>query len=82
MQLITTNKQLTVGRHYWCRNSKYPHFEPDILKVGEISGRKYIGTGKIWAMDENNQALERFDIVGPIPTPNFDEQYMYYRDLP
>jgi hypothetical protein len=36
-----------------------------VTQVKEIDGRKYI-LDKLWAMDDNNQALEKYNIYGPI----------------
>ena len=70
MKYIEFNSQLEPGKYYICHckmiydngnrsDSIYP------LKCDEISGRKFIGSN-IWAMDDNNQALEKYDIYGPL----------------
>lgn len=64
---ILSNDNLVVGRYYWCihKNSGIETIEI----VGEMYKNKYLGYGKIWATDSNNQALTVWDIYGPIPLP-------------
>ena len=72
MKKILTNDELEIGKEYWCK-PKTTSFDPMVLRVGESSGIKYLGTNRIWASDNNNQALERYDIIGPIEYPNFKD---------
>lgn len=71
MKLIQSNSELEVGREYWCK-PKTTAFDPIVMRCSECGGIKYLGAG-IWATDNNNQALEKYDIVGPIEHPNFDD---------
>lgn len=71
MKKITNNDELEVGKEYWCK-FKTSKSMPQLFKVGEQGGWKYIGS-RIWATNENNQALEKFDIIGPVEYPNFDD---------
>ena len=69
MKLIKTNSELVIGRHYWCQNKEKPNdIELHKCRAG-VSGWLYFGNN-IWAMDKNNQALERWNIVGPVPVPD------------
>lgn len=74
MKIITSNDELEVGMYYWCR-SKKPYVNGKhsitIQRVGCQGKWKYIGN-RIWAEDENNQALKTFDILGPVEYPDFD----------
>ena len=70
MKKIETNDDLIVGLNYIVR-AKTSHTNPDykpvaeVTTVKELSGMKAI-FNRMWAMDDNNQALERYDIYGPI----------------
>ena len=70
MKKIEKNSELIVGLNYIVR-AKTSHTNPDykpvaeVTTVKELSGMKAI-FNRLWAMDDNNQALERYDIYGPI----------------
>jgi hypothetical protein len=73
MQKILKNEDLIPGEWYWCRG-KEPYHEFQIHEVMVlIDDSKYIGN-RVWAMDNNSQALEIFDIYGPIPKPYVEIQ--------
>lgn len=64
---ITTNKELEPGKYYHCfLKSTGKYSIQQCMFNGET---KYIGTNTIWADDDNNQALERWKIFGPIKIP-------------
>lgn len=65
MQLITENSQLIAGREYWARDKRDGAITLERCESEE--GRQYVGRGRFWAMDTNNQALARWDLVGPVP---------------
>lgn len=69
---IKTNSDLVVGKYYWCINKKTG--TPSVEIVGEMYGNKYLGYGKIWATNSNNQAFTIWDIYGPIPLPKIGEK--------
>lgn len=73
MKRILSNDELEIGKVYWCK-AKNVHYMPDpqALTVYETGGIKYISQNRIWADDNNNQALENYDIIGPIEYPNFE----------
>lgn len=72
VKYITDPSQLEVGRDYYLLdketqiNSLLPHAWPLIEECKERDGYKYFSCN-IWATEGNNQALERWDIFGPIP---------------
>lgn len=79
MRIIKLNDDLIVGRKYWARE-KTDNSKLCIVTCYEHDHWKYLQASlysdKFWAMDRNNQALDRWDILGPIaeqPTPNFDD---------
>ena len=70
MKRIMRNADLEVGENYIVRsktNSSNPNYKPvaEVTMVKELSGKKVI-FNRLWATDDNNQALERYDIYGPI----------------
>lgn len=73
---ITDVAMLEVDKDYWLVSKRYAEAPPTIskCKVIESKGWKYFD-GHIWAMEDNNQAMEYFDIFGPLephPVPNFE----------
>lgn len=64
MKHITDNSQLKVGREYWCRIRGQAFATPFVCHVRD--GMRYLAD-HIWAEDSNNQALQRWEIFGPIP---------------
>lgn len=77
MKKIETNDELEIGKYYICKSKIiYQNGErSDViypLKCDKISGRKYIGD-KLWAMEENSQALEKYNIYGPLDLKNMIE---------
>lgn len=82
MKQIKTNSELITNSFYWCREKKKPNTINLIQckSANNIHDAKYIDVNHytymnandniIWAMDNNNQALERWDIVGPVPELN------------
>lgn len=74
MKLIASNAELIPGRQYWCKSKT--HGDIELHRCYEEGDWKYLGRSRIWAMDDNNQALDRWHIVGPVPEVgpiNFDD---------
>jgi hypothetical protein len=68
MKLITKNSELFEGDYYHCFEKKAGHYS--IEKCASVEGNKYLGEEfRYWAMGDNNQALRKFNIIGPIPVP-------------
>ena len=65
MKKILKNEELMVGEYYWCKQ-KDTIFDPTIEQVGKIQNIKYVGHGHIWAHNQNNQALNKWDMYGPL----------------
>ena len=69
MHRILTNDDLEIGKWYIIQNktafSNGEMSAPRPELVREVTGRKYIGNRQ-WAMDDNNQALDNYDIYGPL----------------
>lgn len=68
--------ELVVGKDYWLVSKRYPDSAPAISQCRSIEskGWKYFDA-HIWAMEDNNQAMEFFDIFGPVeplPLPDFE----------
>jgi len=75
MKKIKTISELEVGEWYITRSkTRYEKCnelpKPMPMKCDEISGRKYIGSN-IWALEDNNQALEKYDVYGPFDLVSF-----------
>lgn len=70
MKHIKTVKELELDKQYWCRCKRFPD-EVQLLTVKETHNTKYIGN-HIWASEDNPQALDKYDIVGPAELPNMD----------
>ena len=74
MKHIKTNAELIVGCWYWVREKEKPN-TISLLQCNSGGSPndpwKYIGTdgtqNRIWAEDNNSQALRRWDIIGPVP---------------
>jgi hypothetical protein len=75
MQYITHPDQLIIGREYWLRekaDSARVFVSP--CKQDHDSRMRYFMM-RLWAEVGNNQAMDRYDIVGPVPLgvpPDFD----------
>jgi len=69
---IESNDQLEVGEHYHCFDRVTAKYS--VEKCSD-EGEKYLAR-KIWATDDNNQALERWDIYGPIKPPSIGGMYL------
>ena len=69
MKKITTNDELKIGKNYLCRSKSrwdnHPKPDVEVLKIDITHDKKYLGD-RIWAYDRNSQALEMYDIWGPI----------------
>ena len=70
MERILRNKDLEVGKNYIVRsktNGSNSNYKPvaEVTMVKELSGMKVI-FDRIWATDDNNQALDRYEVYGPI----------------
>ena len=90
MNKINNLEELIDGEYYWMHSKV-------VYKNGERSsqillqryrdagdGRAYFGD-RIWAYDGNNQAMEKYDIYGPIPKPEVingdEEERRVFKDL-
>lgn len=71
MRHIASNSDLIIGKWYWCRNKRTGCIALEQCRVE--GGLKYMGDNCIWALDDNNQALKRWDIVGVAAPPDFDK---------
>jgi len=70
MKRIMRNTDLEVGKNYIVRsktNGSNPNYKPvaEVTMVKELSGMKVI-FDRMWATNDNNQALDRYKIYGPI----------------
>lgn len=68
---ITSNAELEPGEYYHCfgRHTGEHSIE---LCYAEREGMKSLGDKRTWAMDDNNQALAKWRIFGPIETPEIE----------
>ena len=73
---IKKNKELEAGRYYHCFDLKTGDYSIELCQ--EETNGKYLGT-HIWAQDDNNQALRRWEIFGPVEKP-LVKGYMYCDD--
>lgn len=64
MKHITDPSELEVGREYWLVDKATNVPEINICK--ERDGRSYFAS-HFWVYPSNNQAMERWDVFGPIP---------------
>lgn len=72
MKHVLDPKDLIVGREYWLRDKETGEAHISLLIPDED---RYYFDFRIWAYPENNQAMQRWDIFGPIPTrqvPDFE----------
>jgi len=67
LKKITSVEDLEIGRYYYCEDKKTG--EKSISRVNSINAKKYI-KDRIWEEPNNNQALEKYNIVGPISIPD------------
>lgn len=83
MKKITNPDDLEVAREYWLRDKQSGVVRRGIC--GDYDSWKYItyisangGGDKFWANQSNNQAMEKWDIIGPIPDliPPFEEMFL------
>lgn len=70
---ITDPEELELGREYWLRPKDSPCV-PYVAVCEQEFGRKYFGL-RIWAESNNNQAMRRWDIFGPLPVRNPPDFY-------
>lgn len=73
IRFISDVKELEVGREYWLVGK---HFDQQarIAFCKESAGHKYFEM-HIWAEPDNNQAMQSWNIFGPLPVrpvPNFE----------
>jgi len=68
MQKILKNEDLITGEWYWCIGKELYHDFSIYEVISPNEDSKYLAE-RIWAMDNNSQALEKWDIYGPIPRP-------------
>lgn len=65
---ITENSELEAGKYYHCFTKGAQRHSIELCQEG-LNAPKFLGQ-RIWADDDNNQALDRWDIYGPIEVPN------------
>ena len=66
--LILKNSELISSEYYWCISKDFFKSQ-NILKFDMDNWLGKIGDNDIWAHDNNNQALNKFIILGPIKKP-------------
>lgn len=76
MKHVTDPAELEIGRDYWlvAKAKSMNDWVPKISKLLADDGRKFFEY-RMWAEPDNNQAMEYWDIFGPIPeltVPNFE----------
>lgn len=74
---ITSNDQLLADKYYWVRSKDFKRafIVAQILVSGEPERKSLRVHGMdFWAYEGNSQALEIFEIYGPIPFPDVDEK--------
>ncbi len=86
MKRILSNDELIVGQNYIARsktNGTHPGYQPvaEVTKVKELSGIKVI-FDRMWATDDNNQALDRYEIYGPIDLDDMIESMTSMMNVP
>ncbi len=65
---IESNADFEIGKYYHCFDrSNGIHSIHECYK--HDNEPKHLGVNKIWADDENNQALKKWAIFGPIDVP-------------
>jgi hypothetical protein len=72
LKKITDVDDIVVGGFYYCI-SKLNNKDINILQCFMDENCKYLGSNRIYACKENNQALDKYTIYGPIYIPNFKE---------
>jgi hypothetical protein len=75
---ITSNDQLEVGEYYHCLEKRLGRDCLSIEQCKEDTGNKYLGN-RIWAKDDNNQALEKWFIWGPVEIKPIRTIYLCYQ---
>lgn len=73
MEQIESNQQLTPGDYYFLLDKTTG--EISVKKCLSESGRLYFGLN-IWATNQNNQALEKWCIRGPVQMPTREDFYI------
>lgn len=68
MKRITDPKELVVGDAYWLRSKTFPESAPIASTLRKDFDEPYFEKC-IWASERNPQALQKWDIIGPIPKP-------------
>jgi len=71
---VTENAQLEAGKHYHCFCKHTFQHQIHECKSDEDGGL-FLGS-RIWATDNNNQALEKWVIYGPIAPPNIGGMFL------
>ena len=66
---ILENSQLEVGKYYHCYTKTTGRHSIELCKDGVCAGEPKYLANRIWADDNNNQALGLWDIYGPIEVP-------------
>lgn len=67
MKYITHFSQLEVGREYWLVHKQLPCSLTTKISECKQEGGLFYFENRIWAFHDNNQAMERWHIFGPLP---------------
>jgi len=67
---IKSNDELKVGEYYHCFDRRSGRHSIHKCEQNNIQGMKCLSRNRIWADDNNNQALEKWLIYGPVEIPN------------
>lgn len=75
---IVANSELITDEYYWLvskmpTHTSFPsrvHSDGEFIEGSEV---RYFD-GRMWCHNKNSQALEKFDIYGPIPRPSFSNE--------
>lgn len=68
MKLITDVEELIVGEHYWLVSKRYNNE----VVLGDYKPSKCF-LNRVWTYKENNQGMEHWHIIGPVPMPKFED---------
>lgn len=77
MKIITSHKELEVGKYYWMLSKQFGswYVEPCTDKYGRGEETKQLGS--YWATDNNHEHLfQNYVVFGPLETPKTDTIYL------
>lgn len=75
MDELKSNSELEMGEYYHCFDKNSGRHSIHQCMIDAYTP-KYLGVNRIWADDDNNQALTRWRIFGPIVPPNLETIYL------